>query len=368
MAIIPDFPGAEVTVHICGEVASEYDDPNTTGQKQKQDENAGAKVCSKYIECKDDAPFSIHLKVTNQYKWAHRNQFLAIEVYIDGKWVNWVFCTQQEVGLGDWEHDVSYRAKRKSGQQAYSHSINAMQLSANENGHSGAVEEADANEIKHDLRKLEHMGIIEVKFDVTKDDESDDDDDDDDDSLEITEKALKGKTISHGTRFSNPAEATKAPRKIASPKVDGIDLPKVGGPIAIFRFMYRSQESLIQEGIIARPSTMRDTKSVTPTTLVGLTQGEIEALALERLQEKQTYRVSEAENRTSSSLKRKHEKAEDVEDIKDIEGMEEVNKESKTLIKHGTSQIINLAVLPRPYKMAKMADGRDIIDLDDNDH
>ncbi|KAI0837300.1 hypothetical protein F5Y06DRAFT_304721 [Hypoxylon sp. FL0890] len=350
MAIITEFPGAEVTVHVGGKVALEYDDPETSDRQQKQNKNVGTKVCCKYIECKDDAPFSIHLKVTDKYKWGHRNHSLNIANSLDGKWARSVFCREWNTILGDWKRDVTHRITKNDGGQFVEQGFKFTSITT--------VEEADKNQFKNDLRRLEQIGTIEVKFYRVIESGGEGEDFRPPNTtpidLEVAETALKGKAISHGTGFSAPSQVRRAPRYVGS-----TSLPEDNGPIAIFRFLYRSQEALIQEGIIPRPPKKRDTKNATPAALVGLTEEEIQALAMERLQEKQA----------TSSLKRKREKKEeDVKDIKDIKDIKDVKdvKDEKD-VKHENNEVIDLTTPPRPYKKAKMAKGREVIDLDDDD-
>ncbi|OTA57242.1 hypothetical protein K449DRAFT_140071 [Hypoxylon sp. EC38] len=361
MAIIPEFPGAEVTVQIRGNVATEHDDSNTKERQQKQNKNVGTKICCKYIQCKDDAPFSIHLKVTNQYTWGHRNHSLNIAVYLDGKWVRGEFCREWNTHLGDWERDVDHRITMNEGGQFVEQGFKFTGITK--------IEEADMAQFKQDLRKLERMGTIEVRFyrviELKDDDDGFQPQKTSPADFELAEKALKGKAISHGAGFSAPMRAPKAPRY-----VDSQNLPEDNGPIAIFRFLYRSQESLIQEGIISRPPSKGDKKSATPAALSGLTQEEIETLAMERLQQKRLSWFSEAESRLTGSLERKRKKEEDenikdIKDVKDVKDIKEVKKEGKGPVKHEISQTIDLTAPPRPYKKAKKADGKVIIDLDD---
>lgn len=110
MAIIPEFPGPTVTVRINGQDAKEYDNKETA---EHRNEN-GVKICTKFIECKDDTPFTVHLNVTGDYKWGHRNHSLNIATFIDGEWAKGVFCREYDMYLGDWEKDISERTYKDS--------------------------------------------------------------------------------------------------------------------------------------------------------------------------------------------------------------------------------------------------------------
>ncbi|RYP59953.1 hypothetical protein DL770_010114 [Monosporascus sp. CRB-9-2] len=86
--IIDGWRGVDVTVRVEGHTATEYADPDVPAPG-----NAGdCKTGSQYIECKDKAKFTIHLKATKDYAWRHRNYSLNIVIFIDGEYPKGELC------------------------------------------------------------------------------------------------------------------------------------------------------------------------------------------------------------------------------------------------------------------------------------
>lgn len=107
MAIIQGLPGLEVTVFTNGCTAKEYDDPSETDGADQRPQ-----VVTKYIECKDNEPFRIHLKATDEYPWGFKDHVLNFGAVIDGIWAKGDICRQEYTNEEDWERDISYRVVR----------------------------------------------------------------------------------------------------------------------------------------------------------------------------------------------------------------------------------------------------------------
>ncbi|KAK7932154.1 hypothetical protein PG985_002866 [Apiospora marii] len=111
------------------------------------------------------------------------------------------------------------------------------------------VEDDHSDRVQRDKAKTKDLGVIEVRvFRIILREATDfqagtaarkQD-------LELSEKALKGKAISHGASYGRPT--TGAPTN----SFEAEDIPEDDGPIAIFRFLYRSRDALKQELIIPR--------------------------------------------------------------------------------------------------------------------
>ncbi|KAI2471767.1 hypothetical protein F4781DRAFT_76630 [Annulohypoxylon bovei var. microspora] len=343
MAIIPELPGVEVTINIRGQTAAEYDDPKTLERQQEKNKSIGTKIYSKFIECEDDVPFKICLKVTDTYPWGYKNHSLSIRGYIDGEWVGSKVCCEQKTHHGDWEPSISRRIIRsRIGHGYVEQSFRFTSITK--------VDDANKVQYTHATRNVENMGTVDVSFYrvIVKQDIQ---------NSKLTrqappggiylaEKALKGKTTSHGTGYSIPTKVLAPPRFVKSEKLAEDD-----GPIATFRFLYRSREALMQEEVIPRPQLGPDpqdykTPSEPLVALAGLAQEQIEALAIERLQQKHD----------SANFMHKRKR-----------GEEENIKQEDNVAKHKYGQTIHPAKSPRLYKTTRMADGKEVIDLDSDD-
>ncbi|KAI1403712.1 hypothetical protein F4819DRAFT_484362 [Hypoxylon fuscum] len=289
MAIIPEFPGPTVTVRINGQDAKEYDNKETA---EHRNEN-GVKICTKFIECKDDTPFTVHLNVTGDYKWGHRNHSLNIATFIDGEWAKGVFCREYDMYLGDWEKDISERTYKDSAGRFMSQNFQFTGILA--------AETRGPSHYRLDREIAERIGTIEVKFYRVTENMNDygfrplgtksaD--------LQLSEEALKGVAISHGTGYSAPTQVNKDIHYVSCKT-----LPEDNGPTAIFRFKYRSKEALFRERVINGPSLSRRPRRFRNPLLEGLSQEEIEYLAAETLKYKKQA-ASESRARFARGLPR----------------------------------------------------------------
>ncbi|KAJ8133309.1 hypothetical protein O1611_g306 [Lasiodiplodia mahajangana] len=244
MAIIQGLPGVEVTVFTNGCTAREYDDPSGLGEVYHCQ-----RVVTKYIECKDDEPFRIHLKVTDEYPWGFKNHFLNVAAVIDGIWAKGELCWQKDTEKEDWEQDISYRIVRDPEDHA--------RYVYQEFAFSKIIKVDDATDEKHasDVDRMERLGTIEVSvyratpqepgpvFVPAGEHPKD---------FIVSQEAVRWKAPSHGTKFTRTQPAVK-------PKyVKCSQLSEDHGPIAVFRFKYRSRQALRQEGVMLDPQDTSD--------------------------------------------------------------------------------------------------------------
>ncbi|TRX97462.1 hypothetical protein FHL15_001740 [Xylaria flabelliformis] len=234
MAIIRGLPGLEVTIFTGGRTAKEYNVPSETGAAHKC-----PRVVTKYIECKDNEPFRIRLKATDEYSWGFRDHILNFGAVIDGVWAKGELCRQEYTKEEDWEREISYRVVKNPNDY--------MRYILQEFAFSSIIKN---EQHKSDMDTIERLGTIEVKVHIAvvqdhgsffvpggnhpKD-------------FIISREAVKGKTKTHGTKFTRTQPAMK-PQYIKC-----MGLIEDDGPIAIFRFKYRSREALILEGITPEP-------------------------------------------------------------------------------------------------------------------
>ncbi|KAI8634043.1 hypothetical protein F5Y19DRAFT_461548 [Xylariaceae sp. FL1651] len=277
MAILEDVPGIEVTVDCGGRSLHELEDPNA----HDDDGAAACPTANKYIECIDDAEFAVIIKVDNGYEWGYRNHVLVATTYVDGQHIRGIVLRSSDTR---YESSIS----RVRGHQVYSSVFNSWSLRRFKFALVKTVDEAQKERVQDDLKTAKNLGTIEVTFTRAIEhgpssrpyrDNSDAKSGD----FELAEKSLKGKAVSHGTSYGS-SEAIGCPKFI-----DARDILEDNGPIAVFKFMYRSREALKREFIIPR------SPSRSPT-LDDLTPAERDRLARERLNELRAKVKRENEN------------------------------------------------------------------------
>ena len=75
MAVLDEVPGIQVAVQINGRDAVEYDDPEPPSH-----DHATCPISSKYIECIDDAEFSIRCVANRDYNWGYKKHGLECRI------------------------------------------------------------------------------------------------------------------------------------------------------------------------------------------------------------------------------------------------------------------------------------------------
>ncbi|KAI1189924.1 hypothetical protein F5B17DRAFT_389457, partial [Nemania serpens] len=95
--------------------------------------------------------------------------------------------------------------------------------------------------------------------------------------LEVAEKALKGKAISHATSFGE-TKPMKSDYMVETQRIAADT-----GPIAVFRFMYRSREDLKQQLIIPRTPSPELATPAAQHSFHNMAMVELLRLAQERL-------------------------------------------------------------------------------------
>ncbi|KAI1447396.1 hypothetical protein F5Y02DRAFT_23281 [Annulohypoxylon stygium] len=328
MAIIPQVPGVEVTILINKRAAVEYDDPNASEMGPEKNS-----VVKKYIRCEEDALFEIHCKVTKEYDWSsHKSHYLGFDAFIDGYRVGGLIFPHNLTEKSD---DIIsyYQSQDNSGQRVGSRFKFAS---------IDKVDYEDENQHIHDMHRVAIMGTIcvqvrQVQFTgaapLTPLNGAPLN------NLTIGSKALKGKAISHGTQYSAPEKVNPVPMSEYSA------VPGDESPNKLYIFLYRSEEALIQEGVLPRPQSLPSPQSGEETehiSLEGLTREQIETLARERLRE---FR------KTATILKRKRE--------------EENSEQERKVMKREDAQTAHQAGLSTQPKTSTAADGK-VIKLEDD--
>ncbi|KAK8107866.1 uncharacterized protein PG998_009879 [Apiospora kogelbergensis] len=268
MTINEDVPGVHVTVQINGIDATEYDAPDAG----EDDEEAPHPTVTKYIECIDNMPFTIRMGANRTYDWGYLNHALSLQVYVDGHWVIGKIFKNPAVYYPLQDESVIY------GREEINASTNQWELRKFKFASVTTVDEAQHERVKSDMKVAKKLGIIEVK--VMRGIVSTRPGNIRNNKFELSEKSLKGKAVSHGTNFEKGTQLERAPKYS-----DFQPLVEDRGPIAVFRFIYRSREALKREMIIPRTPPPRSPR------LAALTNAERDRLARERLEQLKGARV-----------------------------------------------------------------------------
>lgn len=75
-----DIPGVEVAVQVDGADVNEFDAPDAG------DEDEASATLTKYIECVDDAFFTIRVRM-GDYDWDEVPHCLHTSIFVDGQWI-----------------------------------------------------------------------------------------------------------------------------------------------------------------------------------------------------------------------------------------------------------------------------------------
>ncbi|KAI1765109.1 hypothetical protein GGR53DRAFT_465769 [Hypoxylon sp. FL1150] len=265
MAVLEDVPGLKVVVIVAGNEATEYDDPNDVER-----EPSACPTSSKYIECTDDAEFSIKAYITRDYAWGYRNHALSARLKVDGQHIRSTFHTERDKNYILFSGRELYCATTK---QWYLHRCKFSAIST--------IDDAEEQRIKSDIKIAKNLGVIEVKFrrciPLHKNEPRDKQRGiNSSDKLELAEKSLKGRAMSHGTSFSSRREKVEVHSTYNLEYID---------EIALFRFHYRSRDALRKEMVIPR------SPSPSSTPLAEMPRAELERLARERLDQLQENKV-----------------------------------------------------------------------------
>ncbi|KLO79325.1 uncharacterized protein LW93_2692 [Fusarium fujikuroi] len=300
MAVLDEVPLVTARIRVARELATEYDpldDEKTVVNLDKEGIKIPRRVC--YIESKSGAEFTIEITISDKYQPPNSHDSFIAKVYIDGQWrrskiLDVPLSSSREMAIIISSGRVSPETRVEApmlGKFVFA-PINTI------------TDPTSADRLKEDLKRAETLGTIRLClftgrregklprkhpscYPISRE-------------VEVAEKALKGKAISHTTTL---AETTEKPR---SHKAVTTDKRLMG---EIF-FRYRSYQALQHEIIIPRTPSPEPsaTTSIDASTLSLLTDSDIRRLALERLRDTQIKNESshvkrEAEE-VSQSLRR----------------------------------------------------------------
>ncbi|CVK83175.1 uncharacterized protein FPRN_01449 [Fusarium proliferatum] len=279
MAVLDEVPHVTARIRVAGELATEYDpldDEETVVNLDKEGIKIPRRVC--YIESKSGVEFTIEIAISNKYQPPNSHDSFIAKVYIDGQWRRSKIL------------DVPLSSSREmaiiisSGRVSPETRVEAPMLGKFVFAPINTISDpTSADRLKEDLKRAETLGTIRLClftgrregklprkhpscYPISRE-------------VEVAEKALKGKAISHTTTL---AETTEKPR---SHKAVTTDKRLMG---EIF-FRYRSYQALQHEMIIPRTPSPEPsaTTSIDASALSLLTESDIRRLALERLRDTQ---------------------------------------------------------------------------------
>ncbi|KAK8857331.1 hypothetical protein PGQ11_013243 [Apiospora arundinis] len=242
MAVLDNVPGVQVFVRVKGQIATEYPSPDHQ-QQQLQDTENGCPVVCNYIESFDNRHFAIVTDVGSAYGFFSGGHALSFRVYVDGEYMVNTCTTQDYVWQGCGRRTVSGPMMLdKCGQNLVQQKFKFSAVQT--------VEDDQRDRVQRDKERAKNLGVIEVRvvriilravsefqrgaMDRNKD-------------LNLSEKALKGKAISHGAGCER-REVVSEPTQT----YEADEFPGYHGPIAVYRLLYRSRDALKQELVIPR--------------------------------------------------------------------------------------------------------------------
>ncbi|KAI0479233.1 hypothetical protein GGR56DRAFT_690449 [Xylariaceae sp. FL0804] len=287
MTIITGVPGLEVDIWVGGRKAREYLDPD------QPEDGPGAMRCAfRYIESEGGKAYTIRLRATKNYAWGYKNHSINFAIYIDGQWVRGELCRAHNTYADIWECEVATRIISAPGYVDAFFEQNFTFKGVRQ------LENASSEQIARGRQVAQNLGQIEVRVFRVREDEGVSyyvPEGDDPRSFRVPSKSMKGKATSHGTIYDRK-QHTKKPSYLKCKRLQEDD-----GPIAFFRFRYRSREALRKEGITSESATRPEDPQ-----LAGLDQGAIQNLAVNALQRQKqdAHRRRLDEAKRAKSLRR----------------------------------------------------------------
>ncbi|KAF5545505.1 hypothetical protein FMEXI_6050 [Fusarium mexicanum] len=315
MAVLDEVPLVTARVRVAGELATEYDpldDQEPVINLDKKGNKIPTRNC--YIESKSGAEFAVEVKVSEKYRLPRFHNVFIAEVFIDGQWME-SGCLSPPFSPGMSSTIVISRAEFLAENERVVVRKFVFAPVTKTSDH------ISTDRLNDDIKQAEQLGTIRLVLSTGRLEgpcsekppswhgKRD---------VELAEKALKGKAISHATLL---AETDQKPFENRSRTGSSRRLGEIF-------FCYRSHQALQHEMIIPRtPSPeLSATAGLDEDPLSQLSENDIRRLALERLRDTQVK--------------------DEVSQIK-----REASENPRT---------------PRPWKFARLEDGKEAIDLTDD--
>ncbi|RSL60984.1 hypothetical protein CEP54_006459 [Fusarium duplospermum] len=254
MAILPSIPGLIASVIVAGRPATEYEPPDDGEIPTDPDQSlARVPACHRYIESKTGAPFKIRVDIDSAFDFPGSNDTLLVRTFIDGT---------KETGVRLRNHHVpttchiseTTRFDADLNKEVYKKFIFAPVTT---------TEDMGSDKVARDAKRVQELGTIKIvitlgRFHRYRDSKtssrraptnirnpgSSSQAIDNTQSLEVSEKAMKGKELSHGASLVTVPGRVCVPTRMA--------IIKNRSEIAVFYFHYRSRDALDHEMVIPR--------------------------------------------------------------------------------------------------------------------
>ncbi|KAF9772800.1 hypothetical protein IL306_009440 [Fusarium sp. DS 682] len=201
MAVLDEVPHVTARIRVAGELATEYDpldDQESVVNLDEKDSKIPTKFC--YIESKSNAEFAVEVQVSHKYQFSHSHNVLVVNVDIDGKWMA----------------SKTVKAPLSPNMPTTVVISSATFLAETEEGNQPVVSKfvfapisktsdyMSTERLSNDMKRVENLGTIRLllqtgRFEGMKPWEPSRRYDGRE--VELAEKALKGKAISHSTSY-----------------------------------------------------------------------------------------------------------------------------------------------------------------------
>ncbi|KAF5241376.1 hypothetical protein FANTH_9119 [Fusarium anthophilum] len=292
MAVLDEVPLVTARVRVAGELATEYDpldDQEPVINLDKEGNKIPTRKC--YIESKSSAEFAVEVTLSDKYRLPHSHDVLLAEVYIDGQWMRSQWRSPP-FPPGMPPTIVISSADFLENERVITRKFVFAPITK-------TSDHISTDRLSDDIKQAGKLGTIHLVLNAARLEgqtswkppswhgERD---------VELAEKALKGRAISHATLL---AETDEKP---------DLNVSRVGNRrrLGEIFFCYRSHQALQHEMIIPRtPSPeLSDTAGFDEDPLSQLSENDIRRLALERLHDTQIKdEVSQIKREASENLR-----------------------------------------------------------------
>ncbi|KAJ1338652.1 hypothetical protein MN608_01513 [Microdochium nivale] len=185
MAIIDGVPGLEVTVEVGGQTTTEYEDHHSS------DNALSSKSVTRYIACKDDTEFSVTFRITPTYIWKPSNHSLEVKLWVDNTYAIGAVISKHHQrfitfsGVDRMVSGTNQWVRRKfkfSALKITDHPVTSRtELEKSRLGKLGTISVTVTRCIAGKEISIKNKAVLHATS-----------------SLELSEKAVKGSTLTHG--------------------------------------------------------------------------------------------------------------------------------------------------------------------------
>ncbi|KAJ0342485.1 hypothetical protein COL922a_001177 [Colletotrichum nupharicola] len=155
MAVLNELPGIKVTIEVNDVKAQEYNDED--GPAEDKNNRRATNRCFKYIESKDDSPFSVVYHLDNTYGQLSRYDALGIYLSIDGAQVDSCLWESARYPPGSpvWTHRVA--GTRHTSAHSGMDSMRKFKFSK-----ITTIDDAGKDRVARDIEDFKRIGLIKV--------------------------------------------------------------------------------------------------------------------------------------------------------------------------------------------------------------